>query len=191
MSRIITWSIVSCASRFHHQFSKAYRFRSRNNRSIYNRLRFAIISAAKGGGRGDGKPIAEAGEWWSRWPMPGYELHPTLVIAPKTTYRSNRLSESAPQRSDYPQRVLSVISKHNCELRARGSDIYNFDETASVMGIITAGMAVTTPDRRIRPRQAHQGNRETGYGYPRYRYWWFYLATIYHRSWQDPSIILV
>lgn len=40
------------------------------------------------------------------------------------------------------------------------SDIYNFDETGFVMGMISSEMVVTTSDRRGRPRQAQQGNRE-------------------------------
>jgi hypothetical protein len=40
------------------------------------------------------------------------------------------------------------------------SDIYNFDETGFVMGMISSEMVVTSSDRTGRPRQAQQGNRE-------------------------------
>lgn len=41
------------------------------------------------------------------------------------------------------------------------SDIYNFDETGFALGIISnIGMVVTSAERRGRPRQAQQGNRE-------------------------------
>ena len=39
-------------------------------------------------------------------------------------------------------------------------DIYNFDETGFMMGIIFAGMVVTTSDGRGRAKLAQPGNRE-------------------------------
>ena len=40
-------------------------------------------------------------------------------------------------------------------------DIYNFDETGFQMGLLAAsGMVITSAERRGRPRQAQQGNRE-------------------------------
>ena len=40
-------------------------------------------------------------------------------------------------------------------------DIYNFDETGFLMGLLAAsGMVITSAERRGRPRQAQQGNRE-------------------------------
>ena len=40
-------------------------------------------------------------------------------------------------------------------------DIYNFDETGFSMGLImAAGMVITSAERKGRPRQAIQGNRE-------------------------------
>jgi len=40
------------------------------------------------------------------------------------------------------------------------NDIYNFDETGFMMGIIIATMVVTTSDGRSRAKQAQPGNRE-------------------------------
>ena len=40
-------------------------------------------------------------------------------------------------------------------------DIYNFDETGFLMGLLAAsGIVITSAERRGRPRQAQQGNRE-------------------------------
>ena len=40
-------------------------------------------------------------------------------------------------------------------------DIYNFDETGFLMGLLAAsGMVITSAERRGRPRQAQQKNRE-------------------------------
>jgi hypothetical protein len=39
-------------------------------------------------------------------------------------------------------------------------DIYNFDETRFMMGIIFVGMVVTTSDSRGKAKLAQPGNRE-------------------------------
>ena len=39
-------------------------------------------------------------------------------------------------------------------------DVYNFDETGFMMGIIFAGMVVTTSDGRSKAKLAQPGNRE-------------------------------
>ena len=39
-------------------------------------------------------------------------------------------------------------------------DVYNFDETGFMMGIISAGMVVTTSDGRGKAKLAQPGNRE-------------------------------
>ena len=40
------------------------------------------------------------------------------------------------------------------------NDVYNFDETRFIMGIIFAGMVVTTSDGRGKAKLAQPGNRE-------------------------------
>ncbi|KAM5528251.1 transposase [Fusarium oxysporum f. sp. phaseoli] len=42
----------------------------------------------------------------------------------------------------------------------RSDDIWNFDETGFMMGLIMAGMAVTGSERQGRPKSAQPGNRE-------------------------------
>lgn len=52
--------------------------------------------------------------------------------------------------------VEDTIAKHGI----LAEDIYNFDETGFMMGMILSGMVVTSAERRGRPRQAQQGDRE-------------------------------
>ena len=53
--------------------------------------------------------------------------------------------------------VQNTITKYGIE----ESDIYNFDETGFAMGLITSSsMVVTSTERRGRPKQQQQGNRE-------------------------------
>ncbi|KAJ3551518.1 hypothetical protein NPX13_g11344 [Xylaria arbuscula] len=53
--------------------------------------------------------------------------------------------------------VSNTIAKYGID----ASDIYNFDETGFAMGLISStGMVVTSIERRGRPRQKQQGNRE-------------------------------
>jgi hypothetical protein len=52
--------------------------------------------------------------------------------------------------------VANVIAKYGI----RSDDIYNFDETGFLMGMITSGMVVTGSERRGRPKSVQPGNRE-------------------------------
>lgn len=40
------------------------------------------------------------------------------------------------------------------------ADVYNFDETGFMMGVISLAMVVTSAERRGRLKMAQQGNRE-------------------------------
>jgi hypothetical protein len=40
------------------------------------------------------------------------------------------------------------------------ADIYNFDETGFIMGIISTGMVVTSTERRLGVKMVQLGNRE-------------------------------
>ena len=69
------------------------------------------------------------------------------------------------QRAKYED--LKVIRKwftlvHNIKVKygILNDDIYNFDETSFIMGIIIATIVVTTLDSRSRAKQAQPGNRE-------------------------------
>jgi hypothetical protein len=52
--------------------------------------------------------------------------------------------------------VQNIIAKYGI----RSDDIYNFDETGFMMGIIMAGMVVTGSERQGRPKSVQPGNRE-------------------------------
>ena len=49
---------------------------------------------------------------------------------------------------DWFRLVESIIAKYGIDL----ADIYNFDETGFMMGLITSGMVVTGTDRRGKPK---------------------------------------
>jgi hypothetical protein len=50
----------------------------------------------------------------------------------------------------------NTIAKYSIIL----ADIYNFDETGFMMGMITSGMVVTGADRYGRPKLVQPGSRE-------------------------------
>jgi len=52
--------------------------------------------------------------------------------------------------------VANTIAKYSIQLE----DIYNFDETGFMMGIIQSGIVVTGTDRRGKPKLVQPGNRE-------------------------------
>jgi hypothetical protein len=52
--------------------------------------------------------------------------------------------------------VANTIAKYGI----RSDDIWNFDDTGFLMGMIASGMVVTGTDRRGRPKSVQPGNRE-------------------------------
>ncbi|KAF4428243.1 hypothetical protein F53441_14059 [Fusarium austroafricanum] len=52
--------------------------------------------------------------------------------------------------------IQNTIAKYSI----RSDDIWNFDETGFMMGLIMAGMAVTGSERQGRPKSVQPGNRE-------------------------------
>jgi hypothetical protein len=52
--------------------------------------------------------------------------------------------------------VENTVAKYGI----RSDDIWNFDETGFVMGVIASGMVVIGTDRRGRPKSVQPGNRE-------------------------------
>ncbi|KAM5515600.1 transposase [Fusarium oxysporum f. sp. phaseoli] len=52
--------------------------------------------------------------------------------------------------------VENMIAKYGIQL----ADIWNFDETGFMMGMIESGMVVTSSERRGRPKKVQPGNRE-------------------------------
>jgi hypothetical protein len=60
-------------------------------------------------------------------------------------------------------------------------DIYNFDETGLMMGVITPNMVVTRAERRRNPRKIQPGNRE----------WATVIQWINAQGWCIPPFIVV
>jgi hypothetical protein len=52
--------------------------------------------------------------------------------------------------------VKNTIAKYGITL----ADIYNFDETGFMMGVISSGVVVTGSEKRGRPKSVQPGNRE-------------------------------
>ena len=52
--------------------------------------------------------------------------------------------------------MANIIAKYGI----RSDDIYNFDETGFLMGMIASGMVVTGAERRSKPKSVQPGNRE-------------------------------
>ena len=60
-------------------------------------------------------------------------------------------------------------------------DVYNFDETGFMMGIIIPAMVVTTSDGRGRAKQAQPGNRE----------WAIVIQGVNALGWAIPPFIIL
>lgn len=61
------------------------------------------------------------------------------------------------------------------------ADVYNFDETGFMMGIISSAMVVTSAERRGRPKMTQQGNRE----------WVTVIQGVSSRGWAIPPFIII
>ena len=73
--------------------------------------------------------------------------------------------------------VRDTIAKYGVE----DSDIYNFDETGFMMGMISTAMVVTSSERRGKPRLAQPGNRE----------WVSVIQGINSQGWAIPPFLIV
>jgi hypothetical protein len=73
--------------------------------------------------------------------------------------------------------VRNTIAKYGIE----ESDIYNFDETGFMMGIISAAMVVTSVERRGRRKAIQPGNRE----------WVTVIQGVNSQGWAIPPFIIV
>ncbi|RKK17113.1 hypothetical protein BFJ66_g18036, partial [Fusarium oxysporum f. sp. cepae] len=73
--------------------------------------------------------------------------------------------------------VRNIITKYGIV----ESDIYNFDETGFMMGIISTGMVVTSAERRSNAKLAQPGNRE----------WTTVIQGINSQGWWLPPFIIV
>lgn len=73
--------------------------------------------------------------------------------------------------------VQNVMAKYGIE----PADIFNFDETGFMMGVISSSMVVTDADRRGKPKLAQPGNRE----------WVTVIQGVNSQGWAIPPFIVV
>jgi regulator of replication initiation timing len=111
---------------------------------------------------------------WKKWPTdcsPTATRHPSASAGLPTLSSGTKSSRRVFfRRYDYQRAkcedptvirnwfrlVENAIAKYGIDL----ADIYNFDETGFMMGVIASGMVVTGTDRRGRPKSVQPGNRE-------------------------------
>jgi hypothetical protein len=72
--------------------------------------------------------------------------------------------------------VENTIAKYGIDL----ADIYNFDETGFMMGVIASGMVVTGTERHGRPKSVQPENRE----------WITDIQAINAEGWAIPPFII-
>jgi RecB family endonuclease NucS len=58
------------------------------------------------------------------------------------------------------QRWFRLVQNTKAKYGIQDDDMYNFDETGSIMGMHNASAVVTASRRRSRPKSMQQGNRE-------------------------------
>ncbi|KAM5526543.1 transposase [Fusarium oxysporum f. sp. phaseoli] len=73
----------------------------------------------------------------------------------KYDYRRAKCEDTTAIRNWF-RLVENTIAKYGI----RSDEIYNFDETGFLMGMIASGMVITGTDRRGRPESVQPGNRE-------------------------------
>jgi hypothetical protein len=61
------------------------------------------------------------------------------------------------------------------------ADIFNFDETGFMMGVILPGIVVTQADRRGKPKMAQPGNRE----------WVTVIQGVNSQGWAIPPFLVI
>ncbi|KAJ3537253.1 hypothetical protein NM208_g6395 [Fusarium decemcellulare] len=93
----------------------------------------------------------------ARWAHNFVRRHPDLKTRffRKYDYQRAKCEDPAIIRNWFTL-VANTISKYGI----RSDDLYNFDETGFLMGMIASGMVVTGSERRSKPKSVQPGNRE-------------------------------
>ena len=93
----------------------------------------------------------------TRWALNFIKRHPELKTRFFRKYDYQRAKcKDLTIIHDWFRLMENTIAKYGITL----ADIYNFDETGFMMGIIQSGMVVTDTDRRGKPKSVQPGNRE-------------------------------
>ncbi|KAL2887374.1 hypothetical protein HOO65_050495 [Ceratocystis lukuohia] len=113
----------------------------------------------------------------TRWASHFVKRHPDL----KTRFFRKYDSQRAKCRDltiirNWFQLVANTIARYSI----RSDDIYNFDETSFLMGMIASGIVVTGSERRSKPKSVQPGNRE----------WITVIQAIDAEDWSIPPFII-
>ena len=73
--------------------------------------------------------------------------------------------------------MRNIIAKYGIN----DTDIYNFDETRFIMGVISTGMVVTSSDGRVKAKIVQPGNRE----------WVTVIQGVNSQGWTVPPFIII
>jgi hypothetical protein len=113
----------------------------------------------------------------TRWASNFVKRHPDLKTRFFRKYDYQRAKCEDPTIiRDWFRLVTNTIAKYGI----RSNDIYNFDETGFMMGMIQSGMVVTGTERREKPKSVQPGNRE----------WITVIQSINAEGWSIPPFII-
>jgi hypothetical protein len=113
-----------------------------------------------------------------RWASNFVARYPELKTCFSRRYDYQRaLCEDPDVICDWFRLVENVVKKYGIN----EADIYNFDETGFMMGVISSCTVVTSAERRGRPKLVQQGNRE----------WVTVIQGINSQGWGIPPYIIV
>jgi hypothetical protein len=119
-----------------------------------------------------GKPV---GKHWARRFV---DAQPTLKTKFNCPYDYQRALQEDPEViSKWFALLHNMMAKYGIQ----EEDLYNFDETGFMMGMITASMVVTHADRRGKAKSVQPGNRE----------WATVIECINSKGWCLPPFVIV
>jgi hypothetical protein len=120
----------------------------------------------------------DAGRVGTRWAHNFVKRHPEL------TTRFNRKYDYQRAQCEDPEIIrgwFALVRNTIAKYGIQEADIYNFDETGFLMGIISTAMVVTSSERRGRAKSKQPGNRE----------WATVIQGINATGWAVPPFIIV
>lgn len=119
-----------------------------------------------------GKPV---GKHWARRFV---DAQPTLKTKLNRPYDYQRaLCEDPEVISKWFALLRNMMAKYGIQ----EEDLYNFDETGFMMGMITAAMVVTRADRRGKAKSVQPGNQE----------WATVIECINAKGWCIPPFVII
>jgi hypothetical protein len=112
-----------------------------------------------------------------KWPENFIKRTPELKTRFNRKYNYQRAQCEDPERiKRWFELVRNTIAKYGIS----DDDIYNFDETGFMMGIISTAKVITASERRHRPKATQPGNRE----------WVTVIQGINARGWAIPPFVV-